>query len=499
MYLIGYDLGSSSVKVSIVDSQTGFSIANAQYPSHEMDIISLNEGWAEQDPEVWWQYALKATQMVLEKSNIDAKEIKSIGIAYQMHGLVLVDKNQNVLRPSIIWCDSRAVEIGNEAITNIGHEKCLSHLLNSPGNFTASKLKWVKENEPEIYSSIYKFMLPGDFIAMKLTGVINTTVTGLSEGIMWDFKKESIAEIVFDEYGIDQSFVPDIVDCFSIQSGVSKEVANLIGLTEGTPVSYRAGDQPNNALSLGVFNPNEVAATGGTSGVVYGVVDQAKYDTQSRVNGFAHVNHSSSDPRIGLLLCINGAGIQYAWTRQQLNDGQLDYNEMESLASTVPVGSDGLRIIPFGNGAERILCNLSTGSQINNLQFNRHKQKHMYRASLEGIAFSFVYGFEVLKELGLNPKVIKVGNDNLFQSEIFSTTVSTLLDTSIELIDTNGATGAAKASGVATGIYNNIEEAFNSLVKEKVFKPLKESKEYVDAFELWKHDLLMLIDSRKNS
>ncbi len=499
MYLLGYDLGSSSVKASLVDSITGATILSVQYPETEMKMISHQEGWAEQEPETWWQHILRATQMLISKSSIDPKEIKSIGIAYQMHGLVLVDKDQKVLRPSIIWCDSRAVEIGNKALANIGQVKCLSHLLNSPGNFTASKLKWVKDNEPEIYSRIHKLMLPGDFIAMKLSGVINTTISGLSEGIMWDFKKGSIADLVFDEYGIDQSLVPDIVDGFSIQSTLSHEAAGLTGLAVGTPISYRAGDQPNNALSLGVIEPGEVAATGGTSGVVYGVVDQAKYDMESRINGFAHVNHSLDNTRIGLLLCINGAGIQYAWARKQMNNVQLSYNEMETLADTVPIGSDGLRIIPFGNGAERVLCNLSTGSQINNLQFNRHEQKHIFRASLEGIAFSFVYGFEVLKALGLDPSVIRVGNDNLFQSEIFSNTVSTLLDTNIELIDTNGAAGAAKASGVAVGIYKDIKEAFARLVTEKIYRPASDKEEYIAAYTLWKQDLIQLIEQKKRT
>ena len=498
MYLFGYDIGSSSVKASLVNAETGRVVASAQYPKEEMSMISHQEGWAEQDPNEWWENLLKATTDILTHTAIDTKDIKSIGIAYQMHGLVLVDKNHEILRPAIIWCDSRAVEIGNQAFKNIGEEKCLSHLLNSPGNFTASKLKWVKENEPEIYNKIYKIMLPGDFIAMKMSGVINTTVTGLSEGMMWDFKNESLADIVFSEFEIGKDLVPDIVDCFSIQSKLSGSAAKELNLSVGTPIAYRAGDQPNNALSLGVINPGEVAATGGTSGVVYAVVDKANYDLQSRVNGFAHVNHTSSDPRIGLLLCINGAGIQYAWTRKQINGGQLSYEDMEILASEVPVGSDGLRIIPFGNGAERVLCNLSTGSQINNLQFNRHKQEHMYRASLEGIAFSFVYGFEVLKEMGLNPSMIKVGNDNLFQSDIFSKTIATLLDTPIQLIDTNGAAGAAKASGVAVGIYQDIKEAFSSLEIERTVSPVGDSEEFNKAYSVWRNDLIDLIDSRRD-
>lgn len=497
MYLLGYDLGSSSVKASIVDSTSGATIGMAQYPSSEMEILSRKEGWAEQDPETWWQNIIKVTNKVIASANINAAEIKSIGIAYQMHGLVCVDKHQKVLRPSIIWCDSRAVEIGNTAFANIGPEKCLSHHLNSPGNFTASKLKWVKDNQPEIYDKIYKIMLPGDFIAMKLSGEINTTITGLSEGIFWDFKNEKLSDTILNEYGFDAELIPNIVDCFSEQARLSSEAADKLGLAIGTPICYRAGDQPNNALSLGVYKANEVAATGGTSGVVYGVVKEAKYDLESRVNGFAHVNHSPEDPHIGLLLCINGAGIQYSWSKHQLGNQDLSYFDLEKMAQEVPIGSDGLRIIPFGNGAERMLCNQCPGAQVNNLQFNRHKQSHFYRASLEGIAFSFVYGFDVLKELGLNPSLIKVGNDNLFQSEVFSNTVSTLLQTNIEVIDTNGATGAAKASGIAIGAYQNIAEAYSSLQKEKSYRPEENTELYKSAYDVWKRDLEFLM-SRKS-
>lgn len=497
MYLLGYDLGSSSVKASLVDSATGRSIAMAKYPDSEMEIVAKEASWAEQEPEEWWQNIIKVTHRLLDKASVKTEEIRAIGIAYQMHGLALVDKDQQVLRPSIIWCDSRAVEIGNKAFKNIGEERCLSHHLNSPGNFTASKLRWVKENEEEVYAKIYKMMLPGDFIAMKMSKEINTTITGLSEGVFWDFKNESVSEIILDEYGIDKSFIPTIVDCFSVQSKLCVQSAELLGLPSGIPITYRAGDQPNNALSLGVINPNEVAATGGTSGVVYGVIDTPKYDLESRVNGFAHVNHSPDDPHIGLLLCINGAGIQYSWSRHQLGNSDLSYFELEKLASEVPIGSDDLRIIPFGNGAERILGNVQTGAQVNNLQFNRHQQQHFYRASIEGIAFSFMYGFELMKQLGLNPSVIKVGNDNLFQSQIFSNTVASLLNTDIEVYNTNGAEGAAKASGIAIGAYANVGEAFQKLEKLSTIKPSKDSSSYMAAYANWIKDLLSLIEHKK--
>ncbi|MEL6943132.1 MAG: FGGY family carbohydrate kinase, partial [Bacteroidota bacterium] len=444
------------------------------------------------EPEVWWQHICQATQKVLIQTGVDADQIKGIGISYQMHGLVLVDKDHQVIRPSIIWCDSRAVEIGNQAFQEIGKEKALSHLLNSPGNFTASKLKWVKENEPDTYAKIHKIMLPGDYIAMRLTGQINTTASGLSEGILWDFQEEKLADLVLEHYGFQSEIVPNVVPTFSLQGHLQETAAKDTGLTSGIPVTYRAGDQPNNALSLNVLQPGEVAATGGTSGVVYGIVDQVNYDSQSRVNGFAHVNHSKEDPRIGILLCINGAGIQYNWMRQNVAKG-LSYQEMNKLAASVPVGSDGLQILPFGNGAERMLCNKNIGARIQNMNFNRHTQAHLCRASLEGIAFSFVYGVHILKAMGLEISVMRVGNDNLFRSKIFAQTIANLLDCKIELIETTGAVGAAKAAGVATGIYASVEKAMKQVGVLKVFEPEDRISEYRTAYDTWEKALNTII------
>lgn len=495
MYLLGYDIGSSSIKAALVKAETGEVVELVQFPEVELDIMSKQVGWAEQHPEVWWESLCQATKLLLNKASINPKDIASIGIAYQMHGLVLVDKNQDVLRPSIIWCDSRAVEIGKEAFEAIGEEKCLSHYLNSPGNFTASKLKWVKDNEPAVFEEIHKIMLPGDYIAMKLTGEIRTTVSGLSEGVFWDFKKNSLAEDVLQHYGIDKNLIPDITETFEYQGVVTKVASKCTGLPSGIPVTYRAGDQPNNALSLGVFEPNEVAATGGTSGVVYGVVDKLQYDPASRVNGFAHVNHKANDPRLGLLLCINGAGIQYSWLKKQMAQANTTYVDMEHMIGAIPVGSDGLRVLPFGNGSERMFANQNLGAQVNNLQFNRHTRAHFYRAALEGIAFSFIYGFKVLKELGLNTSVIKVGNDNLFQSKVFSMTIANLLNCSIEVVKTTGAVGAAKASAIGAGIYRDLKEATKTVEVEHVYHPNNTNGVFKYAYQAWSGDLEKLIQN----
>ena len=495
MYLLGYDIGSSSIKVAIVDAELNNTVDVIQYPETPFDIVARKSGWAEQHPEVWWQSLCFATKKIFQKNNIHPTDVKGIGISYQMHGLVLIDKNQQILRPAIIWCDSRAVEIGNQAFIEIGEEKCLSHLLNSPGNFTASKLKWVRENEPEVYKKIHKILMPGDFIALRMTGKETTTVSGLSEGMFWDFKNEKVADFLLAHLGINPDLIPDIVDTFGDQGKLSEGSATYLGLKSGITIGYRAGDQPNNALSLNVFNPGEVAATGGTSGVVYGVLDKAVIDKKMRVNSFAHVNHTTDKPRIGVLLCVNGAGIQYSWMKQMMAEESMTYPELEEMAASVEVGSDGLIVIPFGNGAERVLENKNPGAQILNLHFNLHKKAHFYRAALEGIAFSYIYGMEVMNEMGLDVRVIKVGNDNLFQSEIFSTTIATVLNCEIQMLEATGAVGAAKAAGIGSGVYASTDEAFQTAEVVKVYQADADPDIYKSKYQNWKLELEKIINN----
>ena len=490
MYLLGYDIGSSSVKASLVDAQTGKCVSSAFYPKSEAAIIAAKPGWAEQEPSSWWEYLKLATADVLSSSGADSSDIKAIGISYQMHGLVCVDKDGNVLRPSIIWCDSRAVPYGQKAFDSIGHEACLSHLLNSPGNFTASKLAWVKENEPELYSKIHKIMLPGDYIAMKLTGEICTTVSGLSEGMLWDFAEKAPARILLDYYGIDRSLIADIKPTFSEQGRVTAAAAAELGLVEGTPVTYRAGDQPNNALSLNVFNPGEIASTAGTSGVVYGVLGEVNYDVRSRVNTFAHVNHTADQTRLGVLLCINGTGILNSWMKRNVVPEGVSYAEMNEIAAKAPIGSAGVSILPFGNGAERMLENREIGSSIHGVNFNIHDRSHLLRAAQEGIVFSFQYGIEVMQQMGMNVNKIHAGHANMFLSPIFRETLAGVSGAVIELYDTDGSVGAAKGAGIGAGIYKDNKEAFSTLEKLAVIEPSTvDAQAYADAYATWKANI----------
>lgn len=494
-YLLGFDVGSSSVKASLVDSDSGVCVASAFYPEKEAPIIAVKSGWAEQDPQMWWDNAKLSLKKVMADSSVKGEDIKAIGISYQMHGLVCVDKNQNVLRPSIIWCDSRAVPYGEKAFENIGPKECLGHLLNSPGNFTASKLAWVKENEPQLFEKIYKIMLPGDYIAMKLSGTINTTISGLSEGMLWDFKNKKVAKFLLDYFGFDESLIADIVPTFSVQSEVSEAAANELGLKAGTPISYRAGDQPNNALSLNVFNPGEIASTAGTSGVVYGVLDEANYDIKSRVNTFAHVNYQKDMERLGVLLCINGTGILNAWMRRNVAPEGISYSDMNDMMASVPVGSDGITIIPFGNGAERVLENKEIGCSIHGVNFNKHGKAHLMRAAQEGIVFSFCYGMEVMQQMGMDIHKIHAGKANMFLSELFRNTLAGVSGATIELYETDGSVGAAKGAGMGCGIYKDHDEAFATLKKLAVIEPdEKRRAEYLQAYSLWKETLLQQIN-----
>ena len=494
MYQIGYDIGSSSVKVAIVNAQTGEKIIALHEPPNEMEITAIHKDWAEQDPELWWEYICTATKKAITESKIDVSKITAIGISYQMHGLVIIDKNGKPLRNAIIWCDSRAIEIGNKAYVDLGKEHCMSHLLNSPGNFTASKLKWVKENEPEVYSRIHKYMLPGDFIAYKLTGQVNTTKNGLSEGILWDYKENKVASQLLDYYGIDRSLTPEIVENFTNQGEVNSKASSETGLPIGINVTYRAGDQPNNALSLNVFKHGEVAATGGTSGVLYAVTDKLESKESSRINHFAHVNYTQQKPTVGKLLNINGAGIQYRWLLNNCTENS--YENMNIKASSVPVGSEGVVVIPFGNGAERMLNNKNIGTHFCNLNLNIHNDAHLYRAALEGIAFSFVYGMEILKNDNAEINVIRAGNDNLFRSDIFANTVATLIGHEIEIYNTTGSVGAARAAGLVDGNFEKFGENITKNDHEMTFTPVKNKEPYKKAYQTWKNELEILLKNK---
>ncbi len=484
MYLLGYDCGTSSIKATLLDAESGAVIASATCPATEMPIDAPRSGWAQQEPKLWWDNLKAATAQLLSAAAIDVADIKAIGITYQMHGLVCLDRSGQVIRPSIIWCDSRAVQIGQNATDALGAQRCLEHLLNYPGNFTASKLRWVKDNEPDNFNRIHKIMLPGDWVAMKLTGTAATTESGLSEMILWDFKNGRPADFLMAHYGFDTDLLPEIVPTFGVQGHLTATAAAELGLAEGTPVAYRAGDQPNNALSLNVLNPGEVAATAGTSGVVYGISEQPAYDAKSRVNSFLHVNNTPQTPRSGVLLCVNGTGRLNSWLKHNLNVG--DYPDMNAQAAAVPVGADGLVVLPYGNGAERTLENRNIGAAVCNLDLNTHHIGHILRAGQEGIVFALNYGLDIMRSMGIDIHTVRAGKANMFLSPLFAQTFATLTGASVELYNTDGSQGACRGAGLGAGLYKTPQEAFSTLTKLETLQPrTDELAACRDAYNRW--------------
>ena len=493
MFFLGIDLGSSSVKLSVLDAEKGEVICSEMLPESEMEIIAPKFGWAEQNPEIWWKYVKKGLARISKNHQVNLKKIRAIGIAYQMHGLVLTDEKLNPVRPSIIWCDSRAVDIGNEAFKALGEENCQQQILGSPGNFTASKLKWVKINEPEVYAEARYMMLPGDFIASKLSGVAQTTTSGLSEAALWNFPKGKLAKEVLDKMGLSEDMVPEIVENFGRQAKIDSKVADELGLNSETLITYRAGDQPNNAFSLNVLNPGEIATTAGTSAVVYSVSDKDIYDGKSRINTFLHVNNSEVQKRNGVMLCINGSGILYQWLRKLISAGNkelISYDLLNEQAAKVKPGSEDLLFYPFGNGVERIFNNKKANSGIENLNFNIHQPAHLIRSACEAIVFAMNYGFDIMKSLGTSGGVVRAGKANLFLSPVFREIFCNTTGSTLELYNTSGAEGAARGAAYGYGFYDKIEDAFGGLKCLETLEPTKElTSAYKEIYKNWKQHI----------
>jgi xylulokinase len=486
-YLLGIDIGTSAIKASLLDPSTGLAAADSPVPDAEIPRYAPAPGWCEQAPEDWWE---ATRQAVLALPQQMRAQVAGIGIAYQMHGLVLLNETGRPVRPSIIWSDARATACGDRLYSEIG-EASFAALLNRPGNFTASKLRWVKENEPENLSRVWKVMLPGDYVAYRLTGSATTTSTGLSEMIAWDFSRETIYEPIWAAAGASPDALPTLVPIFGRQCEVSASIAADLGIPAGTPVCYRAGDQPNNALSLNVLEPGEMAATAGTSGVLYGVASQVRHDPRERVNTFLHVNHRPEAPRLGTLLCVNGAGGFYSWVRKTYQVAS--FQALNELAEASAIGARGLVALPYGNGGERSLGNRAPGASLYGIDVNRHGLNDVSRAAQEGVLFALRYGADALAELGATTNLIRAGCSNMFKSELFCQSFATVMNADLELLETDGALGAARGAGIGAGLFGSFPEAFAGLRRLITYHPrVEDQAAYAEAYDAWKAKLAAL-------
>ncbi|WP_339655368.1 FGGY-family carbohydrate kinase, partial [uncultured Salegentibacter sp.] len=346
---------------------------------------------------------------------------------------------------------------------------------------------------PENFKKASIMMLPGDYIAAKLSETPQISTSGLSEAALWDFSKGKLATEVLDKMGLSEDFIPEIVPSFGDQATVSSAIANELGLDPDTKINYRAGDQPNNAFSLNALKPGDIATTAGTSAVMYAVSAENTFDPESRVNTFLHVNNTEKAKHNGVLLCINGSGILYQWLRKIISVGReelIPYEKLNEEAAKVEPGSKGLRFYPFGNGVERIFSNKEVNSGIENLNYNIHQPAHLIRSACEGIVFAMNYGFEVMQSIGVEGKVVRAGKDNLFLSPVFREIFVNTTQTTLELYNTSGAEGAARGAAVGYGFYKEFDDAFTSLkCLERMEPDPKLSKQYQEIYQEWKQNI----------
>lgn len=485
-YLLGLDIGSSFIKAALVDARTRQAVATAQSPAAELPILAPQPGWAEQEPRLWWEHCIAAVRQLESLSPGGLQRVIAVGIAYQMHGLVLLDAQLQPVRPAIIWCDSRAGQIGAEAERALGTAWCLEHLLNTPGNFTAVKLAWVRRYEPELFAQARHALLPGDYIAVQLTGEPATTDCGLSEMALWHATEGRLAHEVLDALALDAALLPPRVPVAGEQGKLTPQAAAQLGLPAGIPLAYRCGDQPNNALALGALDPGEAAATAGTSGVVFAVTDNPLADPRQRVNTFLHVNHSPQQPHYGVLLCLSGAACSYRWLRATLGLAQPpSYSVLNALAEQTPPGADGLCFLPFGNGAERMFGGRSLSAALQQLDFNLHGAGHVARAVQEGVAFALAYGLQALRELGLEFRLLRAAAGNMFLSDTFTRALSAAAQVELELRRTDGATGAALGAGFGAGLYPSWNDAVGHGSRALIVAAQQEREQYAAAYARW--------------
>lgn len=437
MAFLGIDVGTSSVKVSIV-GEDGVILASATAPaSSERAINSPNPNWAEQNPEDWWE---DAQQAILNLPLEARLQVEAIGIAYQMHGLVLVDSQFQPVRPSIIWCDGRNIQESQILAESLGLDALENRLLNKPGTLTLAKLAWVAEHEPETLAKAHTFGLPGDFIAYKLTGEWSTTKSGYSEMVGWDFGASIPFEEGFRKAGWKLP-LPEARPNLEEGAPIQKVIAEKLGLPPSARVTYRAGDQPNNAFGLGVLQQGETAISAGTSGVLYGIGDSSP-GLHEGINRFLHVNS-----QIGVLMCLNGVGSALAFARRTWFQNQ-SYEALSELASQANPENCPY-FFPFGNGAERILSERAF-SGFTELDFNRHNLPELARSVFEGIAFAYRLGSEKMEKAGCLSKVVNGTESGLLKSSFFAQLLANELQVELILSEGDGSTAAAR--GAALGI-----------------------------------------------
>ncbi len=468
-YWLGVDIGTGGSRALLVDAEGH--VAAGVTAAHE-DIQMAHPLWAEQRPENWWDAAVEAIQGVLAKAGVRGEDVAGVGLSGQMHGLVLLDSENRVIRPALIWCDQRCQEQVDWINATAGAEMVLKQTANPVlTGFTAPKLIWVRDNDPSSYERTRQVLLPKDYIRFCLTGEFAGDVSDASGTALFDVVHRRWAEPLIEKLGIDRSVLPRVVESSELTGVISEEAASKTGLAAGTPVVGGAGDQAASAVGNGIVDSGLVSCTIGTSGVVFSHLDEAGFDPRGRVHTFCH----AVPGKWHVMGVTQGAGLSLQWFRNQLGadavheageKGIDSYDVLMEEAATAPVASEGLFWLPYLMG-ERTphLDALARGGWVGLTA--KHTRAHLIRSVIEGVSYSLKDCLEIVESLGVDVKVVRASGGGA-RSPFWRSVLAGVFDRPIATLETQegSAYGAALLGMVGNGHFGSVTEACRATISE---------------------------------
>ena len=465
MKFLGLDIGTGGSRAVIIGSDG--EVSSSSVVEH-MAFASPHIGWAEQSPEDWWRASCEAIRGALKISGVDPFEIGAVSFSGQMHGSVLLDEKDQVLRPALLWCDQRTADEVAEITETIGATR-LIELVSNPAvtGFTLPKLLWVRTHEPQTWERVRSVLLPKDYIRLRLTGDKASDVADSSGTLLFDVRARKWSTEMLERFEIDESFRPSVYESTDVTGVISKAGAEATGLKEGTPVIAGAGDNAAGAIGAGIVKPGSVGVTIGTSGVVFIVTDQPKLDLKGRVHSLCH----AVPGRWHMTGVTLAAGQSLKWFREMLGQGAT-YDELTKQAESVPSGSDGAVWLPYLMGERTPHLDPNARAAFVGLTAS-HTRGHLTRAIMEGVAFSLREAIDIFRELGAPINEIRLGGGGArsqlwrkIQADVYGQTVSTIT------ADEGAAFGAAILAGVGVGAWKTVDEACAATIKiDKQIEP----------------------------
>lgn len=488
-YLIGIDLGTSGVKTVLFD-ESGKPVASStvEYPLYQPNL-----GWAEQDPEDWWKGTCESINNVMLKSGVNKQDVKGVGLSGQMHGAVLLDKNDKVLRKAIIWCDQRSAAECDQITQLVGKERLIEITANPAlTGFTASKVMWVKNNEPQIFEKIAKILLPKDYIRLRLTGEYATEVSDASGMQFMNIAQRKWSSEVLGKLEISESMLGKMYESQEVTGKVTASAAAITGLNEGTIVVGGAGDQAAGAVGNGIVKPGVVSSTIGTSGVVFAYTDKLTIDPLGRVHTFCHAVPNTYH----IMGVTQGAGLSLKWFRdnfcmEELMTAELSnidvYKLLDAEAENITPCSDGLVYLPYLMGERTPHLDPDARGVFFGLTA-KHTKPHFVRSIMEGVTYSLRDCLEIIRGMGVEVSEVRAsgggGKSKIWrqmQADVFGTNINRIFS------DEGPALGVAILAGVGAGIYDSVPQACSNVIKVKdSLPPISENiKKYDDFYKLY--------------